>query len=402
VASRRDYESLIHVIKKLDIARKQVFIELAILEVSMRKTNELGLAVHHSANVTGDQQNPALSILGTAFSGLNSLVLDPSALMGLAFGLRGKTVTGSENLLGGGASAAGTAATGGLNIGIPSFGVLIRAIQTDSDVDIISTPHILTTANEEATLQVGQNVPFISGTTFTGAATAGVPPIRNIQRQDVALTLKIKPKVDAGDYVRLDFEQELTELADQNPELGPTTTKRKIKTVILAKDRQTVVIGGLLRNKITHSISKVPVLGDIPLLGALFRLKRKEKEKRNLLVFLTPYIISGNKDFRRIYEQKMEERRQFLKLFYGGKGKNKVPQQFNYSRSFGLFEQIDRSVQRGAKEAKRMRKNKLKSTVPKKKKKTKGKASGAKKTSRAGTSAKRRRTASSLAGRKVR
>lgn len=358
VASRRDYESLLNVIKKLDVARKQVFVEIAILEVSMNKSNELGLTFHQSSNLTGDTTNPTLSILGTSLGGINSLVLDPTALLGLAFGLRGASVPGSEGLLGGsGTSTTGT--TGGISIGVPSFGVIIRAIQSNSDVDIISTPHILTTANQEATLQVGQNVPFIAGTTFTGGAVAGVPPIRNIQRQDVALTIKLKPQVDQGSYVRLDFEQELTELDSQDPELGPTTTKRKIKTVILAKDRQTVVIGGLVRKRVSNSTSKVPILGDIPLLGALFRVKKKDKEKRNLLVFLTPYIINGSEDFRKIFELKMKERKQFMKLFYAGKPQ-RVPDTYNYDRAVGLFNVMDNAVQRGKKEAKQMSKQKVK------------------------------------------
>lgn len=360
VASRRDYDSLLHVIRKLDIARKQVFIELVILEVSMKKSNELGLTFHSAQNVTGDTSNPTLGILGTALGGINSLVLDPTALMGLAFGLRGAEVPNTSGLLG------NAAATGGISLGVPSFGVLIRAIQTDSDTDLVSAPHILATANKEATIQVGQNVPFIAGTTFTGAGVAGVPPIRNIQRQDVALTLKIKPQVDAGSYVRLDFEQELTELGKQDPELGPTTTKQKIKTVILAKDRQTVVIGGLISKKTTTSVAKVPFLGDIPLLGALFRVNKKEKERRNLLVFLTPYIIHSSADFRRIYEQKMKERKQFMKLYYSGKDKDKIPSSYNYDRSVGLFETIHRSIQRGKKQAKELKKTKVKSP-PKKK-----------------------------------
>lgn len=366
VASRRDYESLVHVINKLDVARKQVFIEIAILEVSMKKSNELGLTFHHARNVTGDNANPTLGILGTALGGLSSLTLDPTALMGLAFGLRGASVPNSSGLLG---NPSAGATTGGIALGVPSFGVLLRAIQTDTDVDIVSTPHILTTANKEATIQVGQNVPFIAGTTFTGAATAGVPAIRNVQRQDVALTVKVKPQVNKGSFIRLDFEQELTELAEQNPELGPTTTKRKIKTVIIAKNRQTVVIGGLVRSKVTNSISKVPFLGDIPLLGALFRVTRKEREKRNLLVFLTPYIIESSRDFQQIFEEKMKERKQFIKLFYRGKSRYKVPNNRNYSRSVGLFETIQRSMKRTKKQAIEMQKQNIKPVSLSKKKK---------------------------------
>ncbi len=370
IASRRDYDSLKRVIAELDRARKQVFIEVVVMEVSISKSRELGLAFHTAKNVTGDATNPSIGLLGTNLAGLNSLILDPSALLGLAFGLRGSNVPNSTSFLGG-------------TIGLPSFGVVVRAIQSNSDVDIISTPHILTTANKEATLQVGQNVPFISGTTFTGASTSGIPPIRNVQRQDVALTLKIKPQVDAGDYVRLDFEQELTELAGNDPELGPTTTKRRIKTVVLARDRQTVVIGGLMRNKVTYGISKVPFLGDIPLIGALFRVRKRSMEKRNLLVFLTPYVITSVEDFRAIFRQKMDERRQFAQMFHTSNQRAELWKYRNYDRSFGFIEQLDTTLRRGKKEANTMRQKQLASAkeTEKARKKAEAAAKSAKKKS---------------------
>lgn len=343
IASRRDYENLQRVVAELDRARKQVFVEIVVLEVSQEKSRELGLTFHGSQaqSIPGfDTNKPAVGVLGTRLGGINSLILDPSALLGIAFGLRGSELPNTAGIFG--------------TTGIPSFGVLIRALQSNTDVDIISTPHILTTANEEATLQVGQNVPFIAGTTFTGASIAGVPPIRNIQRQDVALTLKLKPQVDEGDYIRMDFEQELTELAGNDPELGPTTTKRRIKTVVLARNQQTVVIGGLMRDKITYGTSKVPILGDIPLIGALFRVRQKSLEKRNLLVFLTPYVITKMEDFRNIFRQKMDERKQFLQLFHTEGHKSELWKYRNYERTYGFVEQVDMMLHRGEREAKKM------------------------------------------------
>lgn len=346
IASRRDYDSLKRVIAELDRARKQVFVEIVVMEVSQDKSRELGLVFHGASNVTGDSTNPSVGLLGTRLSGLNSLVLSPSALLGLAFGLRGSEVPNTSGLF-------------GSQTGLPSFGVVLRAIQSTTDVDIISTPHILTTANKEATLQVGQNVPFIAGTTFTGAGQAGVPPIRNIQRQDVALTLKLKPQVDAGDYVRLDFEQELTELAGNDPELGPTTTKRRIKTVVLARNKQTIVIGGLMRDKVTYGVSKVPFLGDIPLIGALFRIRKRSIAKTNLLVFLTPHIITKMEDFRAIFRQKMDERKEFLQLFHTKNRKAELWKYRNYDRTFGFVEKVDMMLRKGKKEAEEIRKKQL-------------------------------------------
>jgi general secretion pathway protein D len=352
VASRRDYESLMRVVERLDIARKQVFVEIVILEVSVDKSRDLGLTFNAGSNLTGDAQQPTLGLLGTQLGGLNSLVLDPSALTGLALGLRGSDVPGSAGLFGNSA------------FGLPSFGVVVRALQSNTDVDIISTPHVLTTANEEATLQVGQNVPFIAGTTITGGIAGGIPAIRNIQRQDVALTLKLKPQIDAGSYIRMDFEQELTELAGQDPELGPTTTKRKIKTVVLAKDNQTVVIGGLMRDKVTNGVSKVPILGDIPLLGTLFKVQNRIVEKRNLLVFMTPYIIHSMYDFKRIFRNKMKERQDFLDTFYAYSRKKTEP----YTRgdkTFGIFERMVRRMDQGKSQAREMEKQGVKPVTEK-------------------------------------
>lgn len=308
VASQRDYENLMKVIRRLDIRRKQVFVEAVILEVSVDKTRDLGAAFHGGAPVDSDPNNPSFALFGTSLSGLNSLVLDPAALMGLSLGLRGPDIAGTSGLFGG-------------STGIPSFGVILRAIQTNSDVDIISTPHILTTTNEEATIQVGQNVPFIAGTSFSAAGLGVSFPVRNIQRQDVALTMRIKPQINAGDNVKLELDMELTEIAAQNPELGPTTTKRKVKTTVRVRDNQTVVVGGLMRDRISEGVAKVPFLGDIPLLGGLFRVKNRTMEKRNLLIFLTPHIILQASDFQRIFKKKMNERRKFLKMFYDNKAR---------------------------------------------------------------------------------
>ena len=303
VSNQRDYENLLRVINRLDVRRKQVFVEMVILEISVDKTRNLGVVFHGGA-ATGDASKPDLALFGTQLGGANSILLSPSALTGMALALRGPEIPNSAGLLGQGTP------------GVPAFGVLLRALQTNNDVDIISTPHILTAANEEALLRVGQNVPFIAGTSFSNVGLGLALPVRNIQRQDVALTLRIKPQINAGDQIKMDLDLEITEVAAQDPELGPTTTKRKIKTTIRIKGNRTVVLGGLMRDKVSDGISKVPILGDIPLIGALFRTKNRTSEKRNLLIFMTPHIILQPSDFRRIFRQKMKERREFLKRFY--------------------------------------------------------------------------------------
>jgi general secretion pathway protein D len=138
-----------------------------------------------------------------------------------------------------------------------------------------------------------------------------------IQRQNVDLKLKIKPQIHEGDMVRLDLEEQAEEIVARDPVLGPTTAKRSVKTKIVAKDQSTVVIGGLIQDRNTTSVQKVPLLGDIPIIGWLFRDTVTAKSRTNLLLFLTPYIIKDQSDYRRILERKQKEQREFLEEFYG-------------------------------------------------------------------------------------
>lgn len=127
----------------------------------------------------------------------------------------------------------------------------------------------------------------------------------------------MKPQINASDFVRLVITEQIEEIASQDAVLGPTTSKRSAKTTVVAKDQETVVIGGIMQDRIVESVSKTPLLGDIPLLGNLFRQQSRRKVKTNLLLFLTPYIIRDSSDFRRIFERKMKERQQFVEQFYG-------------------------------------------------------------------------------------
>jgi general secretion pathway protein D len=195
---------------------------------------------------------------------------------------------------------------------------------------------------------VGQNVPFQAGFApgnlgaLTGAgagttpgatgAVGGVGGIGGlaglglgglgsffapIQRQNVELKLTVKPHINKSDEIRMVINEQTEEIASQDPVLGPTTSKRSAKTTVIAKDQETVVLGGIMQDRTIESVSKVPVLGDIPILGHLFRDQTRKKVKTNLLLFLTPYIIKDKSDFRRIFERKMKERQQFIELFYG-------------------------------------------------------------------------------------
>ncbi|HEY1086570.1 MAG TPA: type II secretion system protein GspD, partial [Archangium sp.] len=319
---------------------RQVFVEAVIMEVNLDRNSDLGINLHAGLPVTDGAGNNLPLFFGTKYS--SGAGLPPSlnitnllGLGGFLAGLQGPTI---PNL-----TIAG--------IQIPAFGIVINAMQKSSDVNVLSTPHILTTDNEEAEITVGQNVPFQSGFSTgglgglgglaglagqTGAAGAlgglgglggalgglgglglGGQAFGSIQRQNVDLKLTVKPQINESDYVRLVINEQIEEIASQDAVLGPTTSKRTAKTTVVAKDQETVVIGGIMQDRIVESVSKTPILGDIPLLGNLFRQQTRRKVKTNLLLFLTPYIIRESSDFRRIFERKMKERQEFVEQFYG-------------------------------------------------------------------------------------
>jgi len=141
--------------------------------------------------------------------------------------------------------------------------------------------------------------------------------IAPINRQNVELKLSIKPQINDSDFIRMVISEQTEEIASTDPILGPTTSKRSAKTTVVAKDQETVVLGGMMQDRTLEGVTKTPILGDIPLIGHLFREQKHTKVKTNLLLFLTPYIIKDKSDFRRIFERKMQERQQFVELFYG-------------------------------------------------------------------------------------
>jgi len=358
VASAKDYASLKRVIDKLDIRRRQVFVEATILEVSLKKDNKAGVAWNggHVFDVAGEE---IPLFFGTNLSGLSSLAIDPTVLTGIAAGLRGPDLEGSEGLI------------PGLSGPLPSFGAIMIALQENSDVNVLSSPHILTTDNEEATITVGKNVPFVMGFTgYGGGASSRTGgyysnPVVSIQRQDVALTLKLTPQINESDYIRLKVEQEITELTKGGDvRTGPITNKRTAKTTVVMKDQQTVVIGGLMQDKSSEGISKVPFLGDIPLLGWLFRYSDNTKEKTNLLLFLTPYIIKDPGDFRKIFKRKMAERKEFVDRFFGDAKEIKIA--IDYTRKIGPLGDVHRTLdaQRKEKQQRDMEQEELQQDIP--------------------------------------
>ena len=189
---------------------------------------------------------------------------------------------------------------GGLTVGVGrfnsssfNFAALVRALEGDGSFNVLSTPNIVTMDNVEAEIKVGQVVPFVTGSytsTGSGSSTPG-NPFQTINREDVGITLKVTPQINEGDSVKLEIDQNISSIAPSEVAAGTITNNRSFKTTVLAEDGQTVVLGGLMRDDVNESVQKVPLLGDIPLLGAMFRHKSNQKEKTNLMVFIRPTIL---------------------------------------------------------------------------------------------------------------
>lgn len=339
VASNKDFLALKRVIKELDRPRRQVFVEVTILEVSLDKTRNLGISMHAGDPIGSGDKKSLLFGGSITNSSLNSIVLNPLSLMGLAVGLRGPEIKEAESLL------------GIPGFSLPSFGIMFQALQTDNAVNVISSPHILTTDNEEAEITVGENVPFQSGyssiSSLLGSSSTSLAsmPMVSVQRQDVALRLKLTPHVNQSDFVRMEVEQEINEVKSIDPIVGPTTSKRKATTVVVVKDQQTVVIGGLITEKTKENVQKVPLLGDMPILGYLFKTTSRVNEKTNLLIFITPYIIRDESDLRRIFMEKVRLRKEFIDK-YSSFRDHDFEADINYKHKCGFFEEINRTAAR--------------------------------------------------------
>jgi len=181
----------------------------------------------------------------------------------------------------------------GKNSGSFNYLAVMNLLNSDASSNILSTPTLVTLDNEEAEIVIGENVPFVTGSfTSTGASDGATNPFQTIQREDVGLTLKIKPQINEGDALRLEIEQEVSSIADSVAGASDiVTNKRSIKTNVMVDDGQVVVLGGLIEEQIKESIQKVPFLGDIPFLGVLFRSKTSDVAKANLMVFIHPVIL---------------------------------------------------------------------------------------------------------------
>ncbi|HDO33951.1 MAG TPA: type II secretion system protein GspD, partial [Chromatiales bacterium] len=175
-----------------------------------------------------------------------------------------------------------------------NISTLIQALASESSTNILSTPTLLTLDNQEAEIIVGQNVPFVTGRyTNTGSTAGVVTPFQTIQRHDVGLTLKVKPQINEGNTVKLQIQQEVSSLTNSTQAADVITNKRSIKTTVLVDSGKIIVLGGLIQETHKENEQKVPILGDLPVIGALFRSRQSQLNKTNLMVFLRPVILRG-------------------------------------------------------------------------------------------------------------
>ncbi len=344
-SSLRDYAQLRNVIDKLDIPRRQVFIEAVIMDVSVDRSTDINIGYHGGAPIDFGSagqgvfyagNNPAASVAGV-----------PTNLQALALGVRGPDIQGTSNIFGTGVS-------------IPALGIVLSALAQDGDNNVLATPHILATDNQEAIINIGQNIPLqtnvggIPSLGAAGGAASGLGALGALgalgsgfsaPRQDIGTKIDLTPHVNDSDQVRLDLKEEISDAGSPQGALGAIPiNKRQAQTTLVVRDQQTVIIGGLVRDAYITGETKIPVLGDIPVLGFLFKQSHKEKTKSNLLLILTPYVIRDQDDLRAIFERKMQERQEFIDRYFVFNDQNPWSPPRDFSRSNGLVEDIRQSI----------------------------------------------------------
>lgn len=282
----------------LDIRRTQVLIEAAIVEVSITDSTRIGVEIA-AADESGDTVPLVTTSLDGVISTLLGNIIGEDGNIDVLSGLAGLSAEGVPTL-----------AAAKIDAGDISFGAVVRALATNSDANLLSTPSILTLDNQEAKIVVGNEVPFRTGS-FTTTGDGSDNPFTTIQREDVGLQLTVTPHIHDEIAVSLEVALEITNVVDSP--IGSeafsdvVTSKRTVENTILADDRQTIVLGGLIQDDISDSVRKVPLLGDVPVLGHLFRSTNKSRTKRNLLVFLRPTVIRNKDEANQVTTRKYDD-----------------------------------------------------------------------------------------------
>ena len=282
------------IIEQLDIRRAQVLIEAAIVEISDTTDNKLGIQwalFDKGASIPG------------AFTNFGEIGVSTANILG--------AIVGKDS--GGDIDVSTLSPSNGITFGFGeqknsgvSWGALIQALEGDAGTNVLSTPKVITMDNQESSIIVGENIPIITGQSSSGGSSTS-NPFTTIERQDIGVKLVVTPSISEGDLVRLEIEQEISGVSKSTSASDIVTTKRQIKTNVLADNGETIVLGGLIRDDVTESESKVPILGDIPFIGALFRSTSKQVTKQNLLVFLRPTILRDKESTRAVTNEKFDE-----------------------------------------------------------------------------------------------
>jgi general secretion pathway protein D len=279
------YRSLRTVIDALDQRREQVYVEALIVEVSTGLAAEFGVQWNAGRNI-GDGQN---LFGGTNFSttvGSNILGIAANPLVNIGQGLNLGIIKGSITI-------PGLTDANGNPVTVPNLQLLARALEGDSNANVLSTPNVLTLDNEEAKIVVGQNVPFITGT-YTPTAGSATNPFQTIERKDIGLTLRVTPQVSEAGAVKLRISTEVSSVTRDKALVQSAdiiTNKRSLDSSVLVDNGQIVVLGGLIQDDQQAAIDKVPLLGDIPYLGALFKYESRNHKRTNLMIFLRPVVL---------------------------------------------------------------------------------------------------------------
>ncbi len=287
------YNSLRAVIDKLDARRAQVFVEALIVEVSSSTAAEFGIQWQ---DLTGLNRTGTQVVGGTNFGsrGGGTNIIDAAAnISSVGSGLNLGLVRGTVRVNG---------------VDVLSLGALARALEADQKNNVLSTPNILTLDNEEAKIVVGQNVPFVTGS-YTQTTSAASSPFQTIERKDVGLTLRVTPQVTEGGTVKLKVFQEVSSVVPTTSSVRSAdliTNKRSVENTVLADDGQIIVIGGLIQDSNSNNDSKVPILGDIPYIGNLFKYQTRNRDKTNLMIFLRPYVLRDGKAANQLTGERYE------------------------------------------------------------------------------------------------
>jgi general secretion pathway protein D len=278
------YNNLRAIIDRLDARRAQVFVEALIVEVTSDKAAQFGIQWQvlqglNKQNVQG-------------FGGTNFGASDSG----------NNIVSGSVNLsnLGQGLNLGilnGTIAIPGLGV-ITNLALLIRSLEQDANANILSTPTLLTLDNEEARIIVGQNIPFVTGQYATTGSSSTVTPFQTFERHDVGVMLRVKPQITEGGTIRLNLYQEVSRVESITTTTGIVLSKRALESSVIVDDKSIVVLGGLIQDSQTNGTDKLPVAGDIPFFGQLFRYDQRQRTKTNLLVFIKPTVVRNDSQGR--------------------------------------------------------------------------------------------------------